>query len=230
MILHWYPGGASGRRGAGQDRAHRRRDLAACASRSTAYAGATRPRHRADRDQHRRTGMNTQPGALFAGRRVRDAAGERRVHRRLVERPQRIGTRRPRSPASPTTATSACSPAAPAWPTAPSANRPLNTPFAPYHALAMTSNVRPPRRPAHPGRHRPTRWSRRTPPAGPTATWPSCWSTRTRPTRKPVALELRRLHPGRRRADGAHVRQRRHRASRPRTGQRDRARPCRRTR
>ncbi len=102
------PGRRHRRRGAGQDRAPRGRRLPA--------AAADQPRTRA-RTPSRigislteinvGVGQNTQPGALFLADAYSGLLEQRRVHRAVVERPQRHRHRVARSPGRPTTATSA---------------------------------------------------------------------------------------------------------------------------
>ena len=114
----------------------RRRRAARAADRRYAGANAGRIGIALTEIERRRTGMNTQPGALFAA----DAysalwsSGVFTVDWWNVH--NGIGTVA-RSPGRPTTATSACSPAANCTADGSVCEPPLNTPFAPYHALAM---------------------------------------------------------------------------------------------
>ena len=138
VIVHWYPGGL-------RQAPARSADIDAISARQqiTEYAGPGSERIGISMTEFNTgtssNGTNTQPGALVRRRRLRDAARERRLHRRLVEHPQRHRQRHPRSTGhtdygdfgllSSGTCTSDGSVCEPA----------LNTPFAPYYALRMMS-------------------------------------------------------------------------------------------
>ena len=133
------PGRRHRRRGAGQDRRRSPTSLYLTArSRSTGTPGAGADRIGISLTETQRRRRRRTPSRARCSSPTPTAAcwSNGRVHRRLVERPQRHRHRRRRSPGRPTTATSACSPAAPAPPTARVCEPALNTPFAPYHALA----------------------------------------------------------------------------------------------
>ena len=135
-IVHWYPGGASG------PEVLPKTDRIADAGPADARAGhaGTRARTSAIAMTELNTSLRPQHPARRAvrRRRLRDADGQRRVHHRLVERPQRhrpvstiagqtdYGDFGLLSSGTCTADGTACEPA-------------VNTPFAPYHALSMVS-------------------------------------------------------------------------------------------
>ena len=230
--VHWYPGGGTAAEALGQDRAHQRRGLPAAPADHPVRRRERRPdRHQPDRDQRRRRPEHPAGRAVPRRRLQRACWPNGRVHRRTGGTSTTASARCRRSPGRPTTATSACSPAAAALADGSVCEPPMNTPFAPYHALTHDRDRSPGRATSSSGPAPTTRWSSaHAVPARQRRPGRAAASTRTRTTRTPSRCDYAGYTPAPPPPTVLDLHQRRHRASATTDRAAPPARRCRRTR